>query len=79
MSARNRARADKLSRVTARGYVVTFDGDEARYDTPEEVGKVVTQYQMDHPEDPELAGITVVAEESRAPIPARHFLPQQLP
>ena len=58
---------------------MTVAGDEARYETPEDVSQVVTRYQMDHPEDPELTGITVVHEDSRTPMPARHFLPQQLP
>ena len=60
-------------------YVVRLGGDDARYDTEEDVSKVVAQYQMDHPEDPELTGITVRAEDGGATIPASHFLPQQLP
>ena len=65
--------------MKASRYVVTVGEDEASYETPEDVSKIVTQYQMDHPEDPELAGITIIREDARTPIPARHFLPQQLP
>jgi hypothetical protein len=62
-------------------YVITFDGEEHRCATPEEVSKVVSQYQMEHPGDPDLGRISVArssgGEAER--LPAQQFLPQQIP
>jgi hypothetical protein len=62
-------------------YLVTTDGDEARCDTPEEVGRVVAQYQMEHPDDPNLSRISVArrSDGTAERLPAQQFLPQQIP
>jgi hypothetical protein len=63
-------------------YLVTTDGDEERCETPEEVSRVVAQYQMEHPDDPTLTRISVVARRSGDTderLAAQQFLPQQIP
>jgi hypothetical protein len=69
-------------RDTARTtYLVTTDGDEERCDTPEEVSRIVAQYQLEHPDDPNRSRISV-ARRSRGTderLPAQQFLPEQIP
>ena len=63
-------------------YLVTTDGDEERCETPEEVSRVVAQYQLEHPDDPDLRRISVVArrsDDTDQRLPAQQFLPQQIP
>jgi hypothetical protein len=63
-------------------FLVTTDGDEELCDTPEEVSRVVAQYQMEHPDDPDLRRISVVARrsgEADQRLPPQKFLPQQIP
>jgi hypothetical protein len=62
-------------------YLVTTDDDEEACDTPEEVSRVVTQYQMENPDDPDLTRIWVVRRSAGANehLPAQEFLPQQIP
>jgi hypothetical protein len=62
-------------------YLVTTNGDEERCDTPEEVSRVVAQYQMEHPDDPTLRRISVARRSGGAVerLPAQEFLPQQIP
>jgi hypothetical protein len=63
-------------------YLVTTDSDEERCETPEEVSRLVAQYQMEHPDDPNLRRISVVARQSGDTdqrLPAQQFLPQQIP
>ncbi len=62
-------------------YLVTTAGVQTRCHTPEEVSSVVAQYQMEHPDDPDLRRISV-ARRSRGTdehLPAQHFLPEQIP
>jgi hypothetical protein len=72
-----------LVRDTARTttYLVLIDGDEERCETPEEVSSLVAQYQMEHPDDADLRRIVVTHRSGRADerLPARQFLPQQIP
>jgi hypothetical protein len=59
----------------------TTDGDEERCDTPEELSRIVAQYQLEHPDDPNLRRISV-ARRSRGTderLPAQQFLPEQIP
>lgn len=62
-------------------YIVATDGDEERCATLEEVSRLVAQYQMEHPHDPNLRGISVVRRSGRKDdhLPAQQFLPQQIP
>jgi hypothetical protein len=62
-------------------YLVTTDGDEERCDTPEEVSRVVAQYQMEHPDDPNLRRISIARRSggTHDSLPAQQFLPQQIP
>jgi hypothetical protein len=47
----------------------TTDADEERCDTPEELSRIVAQYQLEHPDDPNLRRISgsAVARYARAP------------
>jgi hypothetical protein len=82
----NRGSAGKLSlalsvRDTARERRNTTDGDEERCETPEELSRIVAQYQLEHPDDPNLRRISV-ARRSRGTderLPAQQFLPEQIP
>jgi hypothetical protein len=59
----------------------TTDADEERCDTPEELSRIVAQYQLEHPDDPNLRRISV-ARRSRVTderLPAQQFLPEQIP
>jgi hypothetical protein len=62
-------------------YLVTTDGHEEHCETPEEVSSVVAQYQMEHPDDPDLKRISVARRSGGADerIPAQQFLPHQVP
>ena len=65
-------------------YLVEVDGTEERCDTPEEVSRLVTQYQMEHPEDPEFTRLSVrrLRRGDRSggeSLPVQDFLPQQIP
>ena len=62
-------------------YLVLTDGDEERYDTPEEVSRVVARYQMEHPDDPNLRRISVARRSGSGDerLPAQQFLPEQIP
>jgi hypothetical protein len=62
-------------------YLVLTDGREQRCDTPEEVGRVVARYQMEHPDDPNLRRISVARRSGGKDerLPAQEFLPQQIP
>jgi hypothetical protein len=63
-------------------YLVTKDDDEERCETPEEVSRVVARYQMEHPDDPNLRRISVVARRSGDTderLLAQQFLPPQIP
>jgi hypothetical protein len=62
-------------------YLVTTDGDERRCDTLEEVSRLVAQYQMEHPDDPNLRRISVARRSGGTDerLPAQEFLPQQIP
>ena len=62
-------------------YIVRADDHEERCATPEEVSSVVAQYQMEHPNDPDLTGISVVRSSGCVDerLTARQFLPQQIP
>jgi hypothetical protein len=45
------------------------------------VSRVVAQYQMEHPDDPDLRRITVARRTGGGDerLPAQQFLPQQIP
>jgi hypothetical protein len=63
-------------------YIVTTDDHEEHCATPEEVSRVVVRYQMEHPDDPNLRRISVVARRSGDTderLAAQQFLPQQIP
>jgi hypothetical protein len=62
-------------------YIVTTDDHEEHCATPEEVSSVVAQYQMEHPDDPNLRRISVAHRSGGAEelLPAQQFLPQQIP
>jgi hypothetical protein len=62
-------------------YIVTTDDHEERCDTPEEVSRVVAQYQMEHPDDPNLRRISIACRSGGTDerLPAQQFLPQQIP
>lgn len=83
----NREYAGRLSlaasvRDTARTtYLVTTDGDEERCDRPEEVSRIVAQYQLEHPDDPNRSRISVARRSHGTDerLPAQQFLPEQIP
>jgi hypothetical protein len=83
----NREYAGKPSRAASvrdtgrTTYLVTSDGEEERCDTPEEVSRIVAQYQLEHPDDPNLRRISVARRSSGADerLPAQQFLPEQIP
>ncbi len=56
-----------------------IDGNEERYETEEQVGTVVAQYQLDHPEDPDLARIVIRRGGGGDTLDPQQFLPQQIP
>lgn len=58
-------------------YIVTATDREEHCATPEEVSSVVAQYQMEHPDVPDLRRISVARRGQR--LPAQQFLPQQIP
>jgi hypothetical protein len=62
-------------------YIVTVDDHEERCATPEEVSRVVARYQMEHPDDPDLRAISIVRRSGGLDerLPARQFLPEQIP
>ena len=64
--------------MTRGAYVVTVHGRDERYETEEDVSRVVAQYQMDHPEDPDFEGISI-RRESGEPLSPQRLLPPQLP
>jgi hypothetical protein len=62
-------------------YLVTTDGDEERCDRPEEVSRIVAQYQQEHPDDPNLRRISAARRSHGTDdrLPAQKFLPEQIP
>ena len=65
-------------------FIVTADGREHHCETEEEVSSVVERYQMEHRDDPDLSGISVLrlrgeGADDADPVPPQRFLPQQLP
>ena len=61
-------------------YLVRIEGrGEHGCETPEDVSRLVSEYQMEHADDPDLNGISIVAPETGRTVPPKHFLPQQLP
>jgi hypothetical protein len=62
-------------------YIVTTDDHEEHCATPEEVSRVVAQYQMKHPDDPSLRRISVarLSGGTDERLPAQEFLPRQIP
>ena len=65
-------------------FIVIADGKEELCETTEAVGSIVERYQMEHPDDPDLRGISVLRLQGEGrsggeSVPAQRFLPQQLP
>ena len=66
-------------------YLVIVDDTEEPCETPEEVSRLVTQYQMQHPEDPDFTRLSVIPLRAGEPggrgerVPVQRFLPQQIP